>query len=39
MACEERIFPGQADRPDSVFDRIGVEFETTVIEEARQPCQ
>jgi len=28
MACEDRIFSGQADRPDGVFDRIGVEFET-----------
>jgi len=36
MACEERIFPGQADRPDGVLERIGVEFETAVIEEARQ---
>ena len=36
MTGEERIFAGQADRPDRVFDRIGVELETPVIEEARQ---
>lgn len=36
MTGEERIFSGQADRPDRVFNRIGVELETPVIEEARQ---
>lgn len=33
---EERIFSGQADRPDRIFDRIRVELEPPVIEEARQ---
>ena len=36
MTGEERIFSGQADRPDRIFDRIGVELETPVIEEAGQ---
>lgn len=36
MTGEECIFPGQADWADGVLDRIGVEFETPVIEEARQ---
>src|ERR1700692_1415296 len=37
MAGKQGIFSGQAERPDGVFDRIGVEFETTVIEEAGEP--
>ena len=36
MTGEERIFSGQADRPDRIFDRIGVELETPFIEEAGQ---
>jgi len=39
MAGEESIFPGQADWPDSVLDRVRVELETSVFEEAGQPCQ
>ena len=38
MTGEERVFSGQADRPDRVLNRIGVELETPVIEEARQPA-
>lgn len=35
---QQRVrFSGQADRPDRVFNRIGVELEPPVIEEARQP--
>ena len=37
MAGKQRILSGQADRPDGVFDRVGVEFEAAVIEEAREP--
>jgi hypothetical protein len=37
MAGEQGIFSGQADRSDGIFDRIGVEFETTVIKEASEP--
>jgi hypothetical protein len=34
MTGEERVFSGQAHRPDGVLDRIGVELETPVFEEA-----
>jgi len=37
MSGEESVFPGQADWPDGVLDRVGVELETSVFEEARQP--
>lgn len=37
MTGEERIFSGQADWPDGVLDRVGVEVETPIFEEARQP--
>ena len=34
ISCEESVFPGQADWPDGVLDRVGVELETSVFEEA-----
>src|SRR6516165_3747984 len=34
MASEECVFSRQADRPARVFDRVGVELKTTVVEEA-----
>jgi len=37
MAGKQGIFSSQADWPDGIFDRIGVEFETTIIEEAGEP--
>ena len=36
MTCEESVFPGQANWPDGVLDRVGVELETPVFEEAGQ---
>jgi hypothetical protein len=42
MTGEESVFPGQADWPDGVLDRVGVELETPVFEEAGRkrefPC-
>jgi len=35
-ACEQRIFSGQADWPDGVLDRVGVELEAPVFKEAGQ---
>ena len=37
MTGEERIFSGQADWPDGVLDRVRVELEAPVFEEAGQP--
>lgn len=37
MTGEESVFPGQADWPDGILDRVGVEFETPIFEEAGQP--
>lgn len=34
MTGEERVFSGQANRPDGVFNRVGVQLETAVVEEA-----
>jgi hypothetical protein len=39
MPGEESIFSGQADWPDGVLDRVRVELEAPVFEEAGQPCQ
>jgi len=33
-ACEERVFPVQGDRPDGPLDRVGIELEAAIIEEA-----
>ncbi len=35
-ACEQRIFPIEGDRTDRAFDGILVEFDTAIIDEARQ---
>ena len=37
MASKQSIFSGQAYWPDGVFDRVGVEFEPPVVEEAGEP--
>ncbi|MHC2762952.1 hypothetical protein ACVIU7_008052 [Bradyrhizobium liaoningense] len=37
MPGEESIFSGQADWPDGVLDRVRVELEAPVFEEAGQP--
>lgn len=37
MASKESIFSGQAYGPDGVFDRVGVELEPAVAEEAGEP--
>lgn len=37
MAREQGVFPGQADWPDRVFDRVGVELEAAIVEEAGEP--
>ena len=39
MTSEERIFPGQANWPDGVLDRVGVELEAPVFEKRVSPCQ
>ena len=39
MTGEERIFSGQADWPDGVLDRVGVEVETPIFEKRVSPCQ
>jgi hypothetical protein len=36
MACKERIFTVQYDRPDVSFDKVGVKFDAAVIEETRE---
>jgi hypothetical protein len=37
VAREEGVLPCQGDRADLVLDRIGVELEPPVFEEAREP--
>ena len=37
MTGEERIFSSQADWPDGVLDRVRVELEAPIFEEAGQP--
>ena len=38
-AGEERILPGQGQRPDRALDGVGVDFDAAVIEERLKPCQ
>ena len=35
-ACEQRIFPAERDGTDGAFDGVVVEFDATVVDEARQ---
>lgn len=37
MSGEESIFSGQADWPDGVLDRVRIELETPIVEEAGRP--
>lgn len=36
VACEERVFPRQGDRPDLIFDRVCVQLEGAIVQEADQ---
>jgi hypothetical protein len=38
-ACEQRIFPVERDGTDGAFDGVVVEFDATVVDEARQALQ
>src|SRR3954452_19770988 len=38
MTGEESVFPGQADWPDGVLDRVGVELETPVFGAESRGC-
>ena len=35
-SCEQRIFPIQRDGTDRTFDGVVVEFDTAIVDEARQ---
>jgi hypothetical protein len=35
-ACEQRIFPFERDGTDRTFDDVVVEFDTAIIDKARQ---
>ena len=38
VPCEQSVFPCKGHRPDGVLDRIGVQFETAVLEEGSGRC-
>ena len=39
VAGKQRILSGQADRPDGVFDRVGVEFERPSSRKRASPAE